>query len=240
MDRGAITSTLIGSETTNFTPATVYMPGRPTLFFKALAYTMDSDGDGLPDWWEIKYSTTSFPLSPTNADTGNTGIQDGDKQDSAGDGYSNLQKYQMNVPPNVFIAPAPPSNFTISYNTNGNVTLSWSPAANLPTYGAGAVTGYTIITAWSNITVSASQTNYVLTTNTDELLWLFDYYPGGSPPTFSLEINYANTNSLLFSGQPAYDPDIAVTTSIVPGPQGSLYLLASAIPSNIAASRCPS
>ena len=57
------------------------MNGRTNLFLKALAATLDSDGDGLPDWWETLYSTTNFPLSPTNADTGNTGIPDGYKQD---------------------------------------------------------------------------------------------------------------------------------------------------------------
>ena len=31
--------------------------------------TMDSDGDGLPDWWEVQYG-----LDPNNPDTGNTGV----------------------------------------------------------------------------------------------------------------------------------------------------------------------
>ena len=164
---------LIGSEITNFTPTTISMTGRPTLYFKALASTVDSDGDGLPDWWEQKYSTVSFPLSSTNSDTGNTGIQDGDKQDSAGDGYSNLQKYQMGVAPNVLVTPAQPNGFTLNLDTNGIAHVSWSPAANLPSYGAGAVTGYTLSLGGTTISLTAGQTNYTVTTNTDYWLGLY-------------------------------------------------------------------
>ncbi|EEF58259.1 hypothetical protein [Pedosphaera parvula] len=81
---------LLGAVDQNWTPATVSMTNRPTLFLKALAYTLDTDGDGLPDWWEIQYG-----LDPNNPDTGNTGTPDGYKQDTAGDGWTNLQKYQM-------------------------------------------------------------------------------------------------------------------------------------------------
>ncbi len=120
---------LIGSEVTNFTVTTASMIGRPMLFFKAMAYTLDSDGDGLPDWWETKYSTSSFPLSPTNADTGNTGIPDGYKQDSAGDGYNNLQKYYMNVPPGTWVQPLDPTGFNITLSTDGtSAMLTWNPS----------------------------------------------------------------------------------------------------------------
>ena len=40
----------------------------------------DSDGDGMPDWWEIKHG-----LDPYNASDGNS--------DFNGDGYTNLEKY---------------------------------------------------------------------------------------------------------------------------------------------------
>jgi hypothetical protein len=119
--------TLLGSEVTNYTVAIVPMSGRTNLFFKALAESLDSDGDGLPDWWELAYSTVSHPLSPTNADTGNTGIPDGYKQDSAGDGYNNLQKYQMGIPPNVWVTPPAPTSFNVALNTSGtSSTLTWN------------------------------------------------------------------------------------------------------------------
>ena len=229
---------LFGSGTTNVTPTTVIMTGRPTLYFKALASTLDSDGDGLPDWWELKYSTSSFPLSPTNDDTGNTGIQDGDKQDSAGDGYSNMQKYQMGIAPNIFISPAAPNNFTINWNTNGNITLSWTPATNLPSYGAGSLTVYTLTIGGCNISLSACQTNFVLTTNSDSRLATYEQFPEDSaPPTYSLQINYAHTNSFVAAEQPVFNPNYDVIAYIVRGSQGNLYLLASAVPSNIVAIR---
>ena len=123
---------ILGSDFTNFTTMTDSMLGRPTLYFRALPYTLDSDGDGLPDWWELKYSTSSFPLSPTNADTDNTGIPDGYKQDSAGDGYNNLQKYQMGIPPNIWVTPPPPSNITIlPLSGSTNDVLTWQPGGGI-------------------------------------------------------------------------------------------------------------
>ncbi|MDB6123206.1 MAG: hypothetical protein JWQ71_2199 [Pedosphaera sp.] len=50
----ALEQSLLGSEITNFTTTTILMTGRPTLFFRAQAYTLDSDGNGLPDWWQLQ------------------------------------------------------------------------------------------------------------------------------------------------------------------------------------------
>ena len=129
----------------------------PTLYFRAFASTLDSDGDGLPDGWEAKYSTTSFPLDPTNADTGNTGIPDGYKQDSAGDGWNNLQKYEMGIPPNVWATPPPASQINVKPVTGStNDTLSWLPAGATVSY-------YGIEDSYGNeiATLSASATNFI-------------------------------------------------------------------------------
>ncbi|MBV9125309.1 MAG: polysaccharide lyase, partial [Planctomycetes bacterium] len=48
--------------------------------------TLDSDGDGIPDWWEIKYGLD--PHNPSDA-----------ARDSNGDGYSNLEKYLNGIDP---------------------------------------------------------------------------------------------------------------------------------------------
>jgi pectate lyase len=47
---------------------------------------LDSDGDGIPDWWEIKYGLN--PHDPSDA-----------AKDCNGDGYSNLEKYLNGLDP---------------------------------------------------------------------------------------------------------------------------------------------
>lgn len=54
----------------------------------------DSDGDGLPDIYEVLVTGTE----PDNADTGQAGILDGFKE-TASDGWSNLEKFRRRVNP---------------------------------------------------------------------------------------------------------------------------------------------
>jgi len=231
---------LIGSEVTNFTVTTVSMIGRPTLFFKAIAFTLDSDGDGLPDWWETKYSTTSFPLSPTNADTGNTGIPDGYKQDSAGDGYNNLQKYQMGIPPGTWVTPPTPTSFTAVLNTNGSTTLSWNPSP-------GPVTEYIIqradptdgllgyLTSFTTIaTISATNSSYTDNSGTLSVGDPLNTFGQGS--VYQVEAVYAGGNS-AFAGLPmlgdVISPSCAVNAKLVRGGDGRYRLAFSAVPTGV-------
>jgi hypothetical protein len=46
----------------------------------------DSDGDGIPDWWELKYGLD--PNDPSDA-----------AKDGNGDGYSNIEKYINGIDP---------------------------------------------------------------------------------------------------------------------------------------------
>jgi hypothetical protein len=50
----------------------------------------DSDGDGLPDIYEVLVTQTD----PTSSDTGGTGILDGYKELTS-DGWSNLEKFRL-------------------------------------------------------------------------------------------------------------------------------------------------
>jgi hypothetical protein len=54
----------------------------------------DSDGDGLPDVYEVFVTRTD----PASADTGNTGVLDGYKEMS-GDGWSTLEKFRRRLDP---------------------------------------------------------------------------------------------------------------------------------------------
>jgi hypothetical protein len=47
---------------------------------------LDRDGDGIPDWWEIKYGLN--PRDPSDA-----------TKDCNGDGYSNVEKYLNGIDP---------------------------------------------------------------------------------------------------------------------------------------------
>jgi hypothetical protein len=216
----AIEQNLIGAENTNVTPTTVSMIGRPMLYLRALAYTLDDDGDGLPSWWETKYSTAAFPLNPTNADTGNTGIPDGYKMDSAGDGWNNLQKFQMGIPPNVWATPPTPTGLSVvTTNSGTNASLSWNASP-------GPVLSYSIYKDGLLLTnVSPSQTSF-----TDTF-----YQPGDS---YQFQADYSGGNSALgIADNPQIAPEYTTDAYIVRGPQGRLYLAASAVPPNVSSIR---
>jgi hypothetical protein len=58
---------------------------------------LDSDNDGIPDWWEIKYGLN--PNDPSDA-----------SQDKNGDGYTNLEKYLNGLDPTKYVDYRKPEN----------------------------------------------------------------------------------------------------------------------------------
>jgi pectate lyase len=58
---------------------------------------LDSDGDGIPDWWEKKYG-----LDPNDPSDG--------VKDKNGDGYTNLEKYLNGIDPTVYVDYTKPEN----------------------------------------------------------------------------------------------------------------------------------
>jgi hypothetical protein len=106
-----------------------------TLFLHARSW-VDTDGDGLPDWWEEEHG-----LDPELADTGNAGISDGYK-DSDGDGWTNLEELQQGTSPSGFNTPPAPRGVTAAYGASTtNVTVRW-------TKNLGNVTSYTVERWW--------------------------------------------------------------------------------------------
>jgi len=102
----------------------------------------DSDGDGLPDIYEVLVTGTE----PDNADTGHTGILDGFKETTL-DGWSNLEKFRRRVNP--LHSNSPPASVELKRPTLVDVfratqldsDLRYEPQVLIRTNGA---TGYSI------------------------------------------------------------------------------------------------
>jgi len=119
----------------------------------------DNDVSVLPDpVWPTNNAISSFMLAASGLDTdgdayriGGSGrtrwihtqpIQEAQgtmdvTKIRAGDGWSNLEKYQNDWNPTRFYHPPHPPNFQLTLLTNGNVQLFWDRAL-------GAVTGYVV------------------------------------------------------------------------------------------------
>ncbi len=105
---------ILGSELTNWTPMSVAQNGRTDLFLRIRSWA-DSTDSGIPDWWWLQYFGQTTNVDPYALDP-------------AGDGYTDLQKFQLGLNPTNFTPPAV-SNFIAVLSTNGtNVILSWRPA----------------------------------------------------------------------------------------------------------------
>jgi hypothetical protein len=85
----------------------------------------DSDGDGLPDVYEVLVTQTE----PDNADTGHAGILDGYKE-MTGDGWSNLEKFRRRADP---LKPAhPPSPVVLTQPTMSQALQATLPKTDFP------------------------------------------------------------------------------------------------------------
>ena len=113
----------LGSELTNFVEMDIAQGDRTqNLFFRIRSWA-DDTGTGIPDWWWLQYFGQFTNVNPY--------------ADNMGDGWSNLQKFQLGLSPTNFI-PAAVNNFIAVLSTNEtNVILSWSPSV-------GAVSNYAI------------------------------------------------------------------------------------------------
>jgi Alpha/beta hydrolase of unknown function (DUF900) len=203
---------ILGSDVTNWTQFILPPPLSTNNLFFRLQSQASSDGSGIPNWWELKYFGTTNGINP-NA------------QDSAGDGYTIYQKYEMGLNPNTFYTPLAPQNVTVTYNsTTGTATITWLPSP-------GNVTGYTITDAEGN-TYNVTGDSF-----TETIPYAPDYDLGSSgTPTmqnsFQVQADYSGGNSAKSPPLPLQPS--TVTGSIIPAPDGGNLLAVANIPTNAA------
>src|SRR5262249_4078314 len=75
--------------------------------YKAGEPDVDTDGDGIPDWWEKKYGLD--PNDPSDA-----------AKDANGDGYPNIEKYLNGIDPTKFVDYTKPENNVNPFHRRSN------------------------------------------------------------------------------------------------------------------------
>jgi len=211
-----------GSELTNWTPASVWASQQTNLFLRIRSW-VDSTGTGIPDWWWLTYFGQT-----TNVDA---------YASAAGDGFSNLQKYQMGLnPTNYYSTTAPGGFFGCLDITGTNVFLEWS---NAP----GSVVNYAIQRGIQNTNgnyvyaqiglVSSNATFFedagaIINANSQNNIYNLEaVYPGGSlSPTDTWKVWWYTDDS---SYGPPYGPP----------PPGNVYAYMDATGSNVLVSWTP-
>jgi hypothetical protein len=204
---------VLGSELTNWTPMNVAQNGRTNLFFRIRSWA--DDGSGLPIWWQLQYF-------------GTTGVDP--NADPEGDGWSNIQKFQNGMNPNVFYTPPTPQGLTVTYNSgSGMANVSWQSSPS-------PVTGYTVErdddSSASDFSFSASTNDFndnisSETPDPDNL--------GDIDVSYKIQAHYAGGDS-AWSASVSVEQK-TINGSIISGPQGTAYLAVSALPPNTAAIR---
>src|SRR5207247_1594563 len=104
---------ILGADNVDFTPIMIPVGARTNaLLFIARSWA-DSDGGGLPDWWQLQYfgSLGTDPYA-----------------DPDGDGWNNLQEYQNGTDPNHFNSPPAPRAWAYVTTSGTSRVINWEPA----------------------------------------------------------------------------------------------------------------
>jgi hypothetical protein len=205
-----------GAAGTNFTVTTFVMSGQATLFFRAINYSQDTTDSGLPDWWKLQHG-----LDPNSLSSSSNGVSDA-YADPAGDGWTDLQKFEDGMNPNTFYTPPAPTVTVAPLSGDNGVLVSWEPSQ-------GDVTGYIVYRNGVAITtVSVSQTSYQ-----DNAVSVSPY----SMPTYYLVAEYSTPSGTQYSSaslpQTPQNQNMSVDTALIRGPKGQYYLVSPNIPNTI-------
>ncbi len=223
--------TILGAAGQDWTPTMVPVGQRTNSLFLWARSWQDSDGDGLPDWWELAHG-----LDPNNPDTGNTGVSDGYK-DSDNDGWNNLQEYANGTNPNSFNSPPAPRGWAYISASGNSRVIEWEAAQ-------GQVQGYELVKYYVYPSfgfwdaVSTQSVSAVTHTVTDTDLRLpeddpeFNYY--GYEEHYFLSAQYSGGASLPAAIQ---DQTTTLNLRLLHGPGDKMQLALLAFPKGTSAIR---
>jgi hypothetical protein len=207
---------VVGSELTNWTWANFYVSKKGDLFLRIRSW-QNSDDSGLPIWWESEYFGTN--------------VVNSDAQDSAGDGWTIYQKFEMGINPSQFVTPPTPQGVMVNYDANtATATINWLPSP-------GSVTSYTVQKIYipTSDGYTPAQTNYFSSTTTSYTDNVSANQPnswanGTITVTYSVRANYAGGDSVWSAAVPLEASNFAAR--IGGGAQGTAILVVSAMPPN--------
>ncbi len=200
-----------GSELTNWTPFSVPAISSSNLFLRVRSWA--DDGSGLPIWWQLQY----FGYVGVNPNA----------PDPANDGWSNWQKFQMGLNPNVPTTPPTPQGLTATYNVaNGTALVTWQPSP-VP------VTGYTVKDSDGNTFNFPAGTDSFTDNISSDAPDPWNY--GDIDTTLQIQAHYTVGDSLWSAPVPV--ERTRINGGLVAGPQGTAYVAISALPPNTAAIR---
>jgi pimeloyl-ACP methyl ester carboxylesterase len=211
----------IGASGQNWTPVTFSLSGQSTLFFRAINYSQDTTDSGLPDWWKIQNG-----LDPDDLSSSTNGVSDA-YADPAGDGWTDLQKFEDGMNPNTFYTPPAPTVTVAPLSGDNGVLISWEPSL-------GNVTGYYVYRNGGYLaSVSASQLSY----QDNSVSVSAAASDAGSLPYYQVVAQYSSPSGTAYSSpsiqQTPASASLAVSTAILRGPMGQYYLAAPNIPNTI-------
>jgi hypothetical protein len=234
----AVETNFLGASGQFWTPVSIPMSGRPSLFVSARSW-VDSTGSGIPDWWEQLYFVTNgvdpYALCP------------------CGDGWTILQAFQNGWNPSDWHMPPAPTGLAVKYyGPSTNLCVQWNPSP-------GPVTNYVV----RRYLPSPDQTNDFV--SGQNVFWtsppsggiypgwpptyqVMAQYPGGPSawsdpvsiynPAISLEVTSGGGKLYLpYTIETDYIPSTTANASVVRGPLGHLFLVTGYVPPSIASVR---